>query len=65
GDARADARLLLADPRVRDPRWCANGQIALTYRQHDRWEVYVVNDDGSNLRRLTFTDPPLLRPTGR
>ena len=61
-DARADARLLLADPRARDPRWCANGQIALTYRQHDHWEIYVVNDDGSGLRRLTFNDPLSFEP---
>lgn len=58
----ADPQLLLADPRARDPRWCANGQIAFTYRQHDHWEIYVVNEDGSGLRRLTFEDPLSLEP---
>ncbi len=58
----ADPQLLLADPRARDPRWCANGQIAFTYRQHDHWEIYVVNEDGSGLRRLTFNDPLSLAP---
>jgi len=30
-------------------------QIAFTRRQHDHWEIYVVDADGSNLRRLTNT----------
>jgi TolB protein len=38
------------------PVWSPDGeQVAFTRRQHDHWEVYVVDADGQNLRRLTTT----------
>jgi TolB protein len=38
------------------PVWSPDGeQVAFTRRQHDHWEVYVVDDDGQNPRRLTTT----------
>jgi hypothetical protein len=44
------------------PVWSPDGeQIAFTRRQHDHWEVYVVEADGQNLRRLTTTPQ---RPNG-
>jgi hypothetical protein len=30
-------------------------RVAFTHRQHDHWEIYVVNADGGNLTRLTNT----------
>jgi hypothetical protein len=35
--------------------------VAFTRRQHDHWEVYVVDADGRNLRRLTDTP---IKPDG-
>jgi dipeptidyl aminopeptidase/acylaminoacyl peptidase len=36
--------------------WSPDGQrLAFTRRQHDHWEVYVVDADGRNLSRLTDT----------
>ncbi len=39
------------------PVWSPTGDnnIALVRRQHDHWEIYTVNEDGSGLRRLTDT----------
>ena len=50
------------DPRDTGPVWSPDGsKVAFTRRQHDHFEVYVVNADGSNLRRLTDTPE---RPAG-
>jgi Tol biopolymer transport system component len=39
-----------------NPVWSPDGeQVAFTRRQHDHWEIYVVDADGGNLRRLTNT----------
>lgn len=36
------------------PAWSPDGsQIAFTYRNHDRWEIGVINPDGTGLRFLT------------
>jgi hypothetical protein len=44
------------------PVWSPNGdQVAFVRRQHDHWEVYVVDADGQNPRRLTATPE---RPDG-
>ncbi len=44
------------DPRDTAPVWSPDGsRVAFTRRQHDHWEVYVVDADGRNLRRLTDT----------
>jgi dipeptidyl aminopeptidase/acylaminoacyl peptidase len=44
------------DSRDTSPTWSPDGkQIAFIRRQHDHWEIYVVNEDGSNLRPLTST----------
>jgi TolB protein len=38
------------------PAWSPDGQqVAFVRRQHDHWEIYVVDADGSNLRRLTIS----------
>jgi dipeptidyl aminopeptidase/acylaminoacyl peptidase len=43
--------------------WSPDGQrLAFTRRQHDHWEVYVVDADGRNLSRLTDTPE---RPDGQ
>jgi TolB protein len=48
--------LVTQDSRDTSPAWSPDGQrIAFVRRQHDHWEVYVVNADGRNLRRLTVT----------
>ncbi len=50
------------DVRLHDPRICrATGAMALTYFQHDHWEVYTLNANGAGLRRLTTLN--LLNPT--
>jgi len=44
------------DPRDTAPVWSPDGsQVAFVRRQHDHWEIYVVDADGRNLRRLTDT----------
>ena len=44
------------------PIWSPAGRrVVFTRRQHDHWEVYVVDADGRNLRRLTNTP---LKPNG-
>jgi TolB protein len=48
--------LITHDARDTSPAWSPDGQrVAFTRRQHDHWEVYVVDADGRNLRRLTDT----------
>lgn len=47
---------ITGDPRDTGPVWSPDGsRVAFTRRQHDHWEVYVVNADGSGLKRLTQT----------
>jgi TolB protein len=45
------------------PVWspAEGGQIAFSHYQHDHWEIYGVDPDGRNLRRLTDTP---LKPSG-
>ncbi|HSJ57873.1 MAG TPA: hypothetical protein VLC95_11870 [Anaerolineae bacterium] len=44
------------DSRDTSPAWSPDGtQVAFTRRQHDHLEVYVVDADGRNLKRLTVT----------
>lgn len=50
---------LTDDVRDTGPVFAPDGsQIALTYRQHDHWEVYTLNPASGERRRLT--KPPLL-----
>jgi Tol biopolymer transport system component len=38
------------------PVWSPDGKkVAFARRQHDHWEIYVVDADGGNVRRLTST----------
>jgi len=54
--------LITDDSRDTSPAWSPDGQrVAFTRRQHDHWEVYVVDADGRNLKRLTHTP---FRPNG-
>ncbi len=47
---------LTANNRDTTPAWSPDGeQVAFVRRQHDHWEIYVVDGDGRNLRRLTDT----------
>jgi Tol biopolymer transport system component len=53
---------LTDDARDTSPIWSPDGeQIVFTRRQHDHWEIYVVDADGRNLTRLTNTP---LQPDG-
>ena len=53
---------LTASNRDTTPAWSPDGeQVAFVRRQHDHWEIYVVDADGQNLRRLTETPT---RPDG-
>lgn len=48
--------LITHDARDTGPIWSPDGQrVVFTRRQHDHWEVYVVDADGRNLTRLTDT----------
>lgn len=39
-----------------NPVWSPDGeQVAFVHRQHDHWEIYVVDADGRNFTRLTDT----------
>ncbi|MFC2015467.1 TolB family protein [Chloroflexota bacterium] len=52
----AESYQLTSDPKDTSPVWSPNGeQVAFVRRQHDHWEIYVVDADGSNLTRLTDT----------
>jgi TolB protein len=54
--------MITDDSRDTSPAWSPDGQqVAFVRRQHDHWEIYAVNADGSNLRRLTSTPA---RPNG-
>ena len=54
--------LITHDARDTSPAWSPDGaRVAFTRRQHDHWEVYVVDADGRNLRRLTDTP---IKPDG-
>jgi Tol biopolymer transport system component len=54
--------LITTDARDTAPAWSPDGgRVAFVRRQHDHWEVYVVDADGRNLRRLTDTPK---RPNG-
>ena len=47
---------LTDDVKDTNPVWSPGGeQVAFTHRQHDHWEIYVVDADGGNLTRLTDT----------
>jgi Tol biopolymer transport system component len=62
---------LSTDVRDTSPAWSplrqaqdtADGtQIAFMFNQHDHWEIYVMNADGSNRVRLTKEEPFAPRP---
>jgi dipeptidyl aminopeptidase/acylaminoacyl peptidase len=51
------------DNRDISPVWSPDGtQIAFGFHQHDHWEIYVMNADGSNRVRLTQEEPLAERP---
>ena len=65
GDVTDDRSLfaLSTDSLDISPVWSPDGsKIAFGHSQHDHWEIYVMNADGSNRVRLTqeepFADPP-------
>ncbi|MHB0877420.1 MAG: LysM peptidoglycan-binding domain-containing protein [Anaerolineae bacterium] len=62
-DLRGEPRDLLRDVAAFYPRASPDGsQVALMYRQHDHWEIYIMSADGGGLRVLTaspaFTERP-------
>lgn len=56
-DVNRDANwAVTSDPDDRSPIYSPDGtKLALAYNQHDHWEVYVVNPDGTGRTRLTET----------
>jgi Tol biopolymer transport system component len=65
GDVTDDRSLFAISTDIRDisPVWSPDGsRIAFGFSQHDHWEIYVMNADGSNRVRLTqeelFAKPP-------
>jgi len=54
---------LSTDSRDVSPVWSPDGRkIAFVHNQHDHWEIYVMNADGSNRVRLTREEPFTPRP---
>lgn len=54
------ARPILHMPPIQNAEWSPNGQqIVYSQQDHDRWEVNVVNADGSNPTGVTSPDPIL------
>jgi TolB protein len=54
---------LSTDVRDTSPAWSPDGtRIAFMFNQHDHWEIYVMNADGSNRVRLTQEEPFAGRP---
>jgi dipeptidyl aminopeptidase/acylaminoacyl peptidase len=54
--------LITSNARDTNPIWSPDGsKIAFMRHQHDHWEIYVVDADGGNVRRLTDTPA---RPEG-
>jgi TolB protein len=48
---------LSTDVRDTSPAWSPDGsKIAFMFNQHDHWEIYVMNADGSNRVRLTHEE---------
>jgi len=49
----------LINPLLKAPDWSPVGEtIAYMANPNDNWDIYLVNSDGSNTRRLT-TDPAI------
>jgi len=56
-----EAAFIDYDPRDFYPVWSPiSDRIAFMYRQHDHWEIYAVNPDGSGRARLT--ESPMFEP---
>jgi len=54
---------LSTDVRDTSPAWSPDGShIAFMFKQHDHWEIYVMNADGSNRVRLTHEELFAPRP---
>jgi dipeptidyl aminopeptidase/acylaminoacyl peptidase len=54
---------LSTDVRDTSPAWSPDGtQIAFMFKQHDHWEIYVMNADGPNRVRLTHEELFTPRP---
>jgi Tol biopolymer transport system component len=60
GDVTDDRSLFAISTDSRDisPVWSPDGsKIAFGFNQHDHWEIYVMDADGSNRVRLTKEEP--------
>ncbi|MCS7220336.1 MAG: SH3 domain-containing protein [Anaerolineae bacterium] len=52
------SRAINQEVRYRNPVWSpAGGLIAFEYVYPDHTDIYVMNEDGSGVRQLTFSDP--------
>lgn len=56
-DVNRDANWrVTTDPDDRSPAYAPDGKrVAIAYHQHDHWEIYAMNPDGSGRVRLTET----------
>jgi len=59
-DASKNAALPLYMPPIQNSEWSSDGRrIVYSQKAHDRWELNVVNADGSNQVAVTKPDPIL------
>lgn len=52
-----ERQTLIRDSSVRNVDQCSNGRLVLDYQQHDHYEIYTANADGSGLAQLTRHSP--------
>ncbi len=54
----APTTIFSQNPDVQSPKWSPDGStIAFEVRQHDHWEINVVNADGGNVTQVTQANP--------
>ncbi len=57
-DGGPPSNLFIQNPAVQSTRYSPDGRrIAFQVRQHDHWEINVVNADGSDVSAVTHADP--------
>lgn len=64
GNSRNITRLMTPFDDISSPAWSPDGQ-KIAFFVYPKWEIYVINADGSNLVRLTGGSHPTWSPDGK